>query len=147
MNKEEHPPADQLQQDPPADPAAQYPLPPQYSEVEPYQAAVQPIIVIANYPPQPASQHMVIHISPAPLPSDLGSTSKPIVCPYCHQHVSTRTRRTLSDRGWGWFCILLVLSVTSGVPLCCIPFCMPNCYDVSHYCSNCGTFVGSRELY
>lgn len=109
------------------------PAPPQYAAAAPqYQ---QPVMY------QPAPQPIVVLVQPG-APVMYGSIPQAITCPSCHQGTSTYCRRSLSAMGWVWVVILIFIFAGTFIPLCFLPFIIPSCYDVRHYCQNCGTFLG-----
>lgn len=136
-------------------PAAQYPsvnvAPAQYPGAPPMQSPYQQPY---PYPYQP---------SPSPVPSPyvvqnqpstyvlldgtvFGYSSQSCTCPTCREVVRTRTSRAPSAAAWVSFVILLVLFAFFWLlPLCCLPFCIPSCYNVKHYCPQCGAFLGERR--
>lgn len=143
MYQGQYPPANQPQQYPPA---VQYPQPvivsnaysPQYPPPPQYQPVYQPVY-------QPPPQSVLVVMQNAPMQGNFGFSSQPTTCSYCHQNISTHTRRTLSATGWMSVIVLFFVFMLFLVPLCCIPCFIPGCYDVKHYCTNCGNFLGMRR--
>lgn len=142
-----YPPANmqgaQAVQYPPADIApSQYPNPPpmQYQPQQPgnYQ-----------YPYQPApSPDPAAYVQPGYMVIGQGFafTTQAAACPTCRETVQTRTQRSPSAAAWISFCLLLLLFAFIWLlPLCCVPFCIPSCYNVKHYCPRCGTLLGERR--
>lgn len=76
---------------------------------------------------------------------NFGFSSQPSTCSYCHQSISTHTRRSLSATGWMSVIVLFFVFLVFLVPLCCIPCFIPSCYDVKHYCTNCGNYLGMHR--
>ena len=97
----------------------------------PQATAAQPILVS----PQP----MVMAVRPMMLPSQPCS----LVCPNCRQQIITRTVQRDGLLVWGSCAVLALLGCIFGC--CLIPFCVPECKDVEHYCSNCNVLLGERR--
>uniref|UniRef100_A0A1I7YP62 LITAF domain-containing protein n=1 Tax=Steinernema glaseri TaxID=37863 RepID=A0A1I7YP62_9BILA len=65
-------------------------------------------------------------------------------CPFCHEHITTNTKRTAGGLPWilCGMCFLLGLIFIIPLFLCCIPFCVGSCMDVIHSCPSCKRDVG-----
>lgn len=165
------PPANQGQYPPPpqyplpAQGPMQHPPPPQYPPNQPPpqypQANIAPYPAPYSQPPPP----QVVIISEERRPEQVAMVSNPqgnqyvildsgqlgfapqmVICPACHQNVLTRIQRSLSAAGWISCVFLFLLFLFFWLlPLCCIPCCIPGCYDVKHYCPSCGNFIGERK--
>ena len=55
----------------------------------------------------------------------------------------TRVEKSPGAIAWGG-CILCTLLGGWVCCLCLIPFCMDDCYESNHYCSQCGVQLGRR---
>ena len=138
--QEAYPPTDP-QQDAPATEycpiniaPSEYPYPPpmQYQPQQPNY----------NYPYQPAPAPAV-YIQPTYVVNEgFSSASQAATCPNCMAIVQTRTTRLPSTAAWISCILLLFLVAAAGVPLCWLPFCIPSCYTVKHYCPRCGKLLG-----
>ena len=71
----------------------------------------------------------------------LGRHGQHLQCPFCLQLITTRTR----DRSDGITIIFVVVLLVLCWPLCWLPFCMPKCKAVHHYCPQCKNKVGVTE--
>ncbi|KAH9528080.1 LITAF domain-containing protein-like [Dermatophagoides farinae] len=60
-------------------------------------------------------------------------------CPYCHLNIVTRIRYMNGLLTYILCCGLLLVGCWYGC--CLIPFCMPACQDVEHYCPKCGMII------
>lgn len=115
-----------------------------------------------QYPPQqPGNYQYPYQPMPSPAPAynqaqpqvyvvqndgQFDFSSQTTLCPTCREMVPTRTQRSPSAAAWISFCLLLILFAFFWLlPLCCIPFCIPSCYNVKHYCPRCGTLLGERR--
>ena len=125
---------------PPGQPLVQYaphqPYPPAYP-VSGYQAVAAP-----GYQPVVYAQPQSILVIQPNVPVIPGSYPQSITCPRCHHVANSRFRRSFSLSGWIWVVILVFVFGMTMIPLCCVPFFMPSCYEGRHYCGNCGTLVG-----
>ncbi|XP_063696079.1 lipopolysaccharide-induced tumor necrosis factor-alpha factor homolog [Culicoides brevitarsis] len=61
------------------------------------------------------------------------------VCPNCQQQITTRTDSETSIAQHLWAMGLCIIGCW---PCCLIPYCMKDCQNTTHYCSNCGQFIG-----
>ncbi|XP_073962918.1 lipopolysaccharide-induced tumor necrosis factor-alpha factor homolog isoform X1 [Choristoneura fumiferana] len=102
-------------------------------------------------PPPPA-----IHVQPAAFyQTSLGTTVIPgavivqqhvgphptrTTCRSCNQEMVTRIDRRPTMRTHLMAALLCVLGCW---PCVCIPYCVDSCLNTDHYCTNCGSFVGS----
>nr|XP_032837258.1 lipopolysaccharide-induced tumor necrosis factor-alpha factor homolog [Petromyzon marinus] len=90
--------------------------------------------------PQACTQVPVVPVMMQQQQQPLRSSSPVrITCPYCHDEVTTKTKRRAGAYAWsavgiifltGWFFILPWL-------FCWIPLCIPSFQDVHHKCPNC----------
>ena len=132
-------------------PVAQYPpanmAPSQYSNPPPMQYQPQPPGGY-QYPYQ-AVPAPTAYVQPGYVVINDGGFyfgSQSATCPTCMAVVQTRTQRSPSAAAWISFILLLLLFAFIWLlPLCCIPFCIPSCYNVKHYCPRCGTLLGERR--
>jgi len=91
----------------------------------------QPVIMVAQ--PQPIVLASPVYLPPAPCL---------VVCPNCHQTVTTRVVQRSGILVWASCAVLAVL----GCFLCClIPFCIPELKDTEHFCPNCNAVLGGRN--
>ena len=141
----------QVAQYPPANIApGQYPpnpSPMQYPPQQPgnYQYPYQP----QPNPVQAAYNQPQVYIQPGYIIQSDGQfafSSQASLCPTCREVVQTRTQRSPSAAAWISFVLLLLVFVFFWLlPLCCIPFCIPSCYNVKHFCPRCGGLLGERR--
>jgi len=66
-----------------------------------------------------------------------------VTCPHCHQQIVTKVKCSAGLLTWLLFGGCLVVGCWLGC--CLIPFCMDDCQDVEHYCSNCNSFLGNYK--
>ena len=102
-----------------------YPQAPQnpnmYQNQNYYGGPLQPINQFYNNPPSSQPTTVVI--------IDKGPRS----CQFCHVNAPIIQRKKSGFATWGW-----CLCLSCFAPLCCwIPFCLDNCYDIHHICTNC----------
>ena len=103
-----------------------------------YQPPPQAIVVIREDQVQPGYAVLQGDFNP-------GFSRQSATCPACRQMMITRVSRSPSAVAWiSCMCLSLLLFIII-IPLCCIPFCIPSCYNVKHYCSLCDTFLGERK--
>jgi lipopolysaccharide-induced tumor necrosis factor-alpha factor len=62
-------------------------------------------------------------------------------CPFCAEMILTETRTRCDVVTWLFFVLLLFFFW----PLCWLPFCMPTCQGVHHYCPKCHRQVGATD--
>jgi len=117
--------------------------PSEYSNPPPMQYQPQPPGGY-QYPYQPApAPASTVYIQPTiVMNSGFSSSSQSATCPNCMAIVQTRTTRLPSAAAWISCILLLFLVAAIMVPLCWIPFCIPSCYTVKHYCPRCGRLLG-----
>ncbi len=65
-----------------------------------------------------------------------------MICPCCNKQIQTRINQTV---GLGTYCASAAMCVIC-CPLFWIPCVIKECKDVVHYCPNCGTMIGTKEL-
>ncbi|XP_075972726.1 lipopolysaccharide-induced tumor necrosis factor-alpha factor homolog [Anticarsia gemmatalis] len=63
-----------------------------------------------------------------------------IVCQSCNYTVSTRTEMRPTFRTHAWAVCLFVCGLW---PCCFVPYCMPTCNNIDHYCPKCNAYIGS----
>ncbi|CAD7077816.1 unnamed protein product [Hermetia illucens] len=61
-------------------------------------------------------------------------------CPECGHRIKTRTKY-IPTRGAHLLAILLCLSMC--LPFICLPYFLPSCQDVEHYCPSCNAYIGT----
>ncbi|XP_068628057.1 lipopolysaccharide-induced tumor necrosis factor-alpha factor homolog [Battus philenor] len=61
-------------------------------------------------------------------------------CKSCNHRVLTRIERRPSSRT---HLFALCLCLIGCWPCACLPYCMDACNNADHYCTNCGTYIGS----
>lgn len=69
---------------------------------------------------------------------DLGSRPVSVTCPSCQHTGLTKTNEQCGACTW----ISAILLLFFCFPLFWVPFVCPSCYDVEHFCRNCGKRVG-----
>ncbi|XP_067931623.1 lipopolysaccharide-induced tumor necrosis factor-alpha factor homolog [Watersipora subatra] len=149
---------------PPTDPAAPpaynatvagptgHPYPAQ-GQQQPYppQAQPQPYPPAGHAYPQQAYPGQPVIVTQAPAAGTvyvqqavqtLGEHPTTMVCPHCQAQMVTRLDYEVGLLTW---LIVGVLFIVLLWPCCLIPFCVPACKDVIHYCSNCNRQVGRRN--
>ena len=124
--------------------------------------------------PMQGNVYMINQLTPnkAFVPLKFGYNSLQIICPYCHQSVSTRIEESFNCCTCLTYLfiiilipILLVLAVYAGCgaascgnsscdcnccdSTCCIcgAYACNCCRDYNHYCSNCGQRLGSKDSF
>ena len=71
----------------------------------------------------------------------LGRYSCQLQCPFCESLISTRVR----ERSDGMTILFVILLLFFFWPLFWLPFCMPTCKSVHHYCPNCNNKIGVTD--
>uniref|UniRef100_A0A336LHB8 CSON009817 protein n=1 Tax=Culicoides sonorensis TaxID=179676 RepID=A0A336LHB8_CULSO len=61
------------------------------------------------------------------------------ICPNCRQQITTRTDSETSMVQHFWAMGLCIIGCW---PCCLIPYCIKDCQNTTHYCSNCGQMIG-----
>ncbi|XP_053600165.1 lipopolysaccharide-induced tumor necrosis factor-alpha factor homolog [Plodia interpunctella] len=72
-------------------------------------------------------------------PIDFRPSSMRLTCPSCKAEVMTRTEKTPTLRTHACACLLFWLVWW---PCICLPYCLPGCNDVDHFCPNCDSYIG-----
>ena len=108
----------------------------------PVAQAVQPVPAVvqgqAVAPVPPAT--VIVQNTPV----YFGRHSVQITCP---THGTPSQTVTSAEVGLGtWLICLGLCCVGCDLGCCFIPFCVDDCKDIKHTCSNCGTFVGEKRL-
>ncbi|KAK7168097.1 hypothetical protein R3I94_002219 [Phoxinus phoxinus] len=102
------------------------------------------------YPPTPAQQGQpvttpvvsvqTVYVQPGLLFGDVAVQAH---CPVCQQNVITRLEHTSGALVWLSCAGLAIFGCIYGC--CLIPFCLDNLKDVTHYCPNCSSVLGSHR--
>ena len=120
-----------------------------------------------NIPGQalPPNQYISNQMAPQPAePLKFGFSPMLIICPYCQANINTKTEETFNCFTCGCYSfdillipiILLLLGAAGGGECkdcscscdcaCCGERCNCKCcFDVNHYCMNCGKLIGTRD--
>uniref|UniRef100_A0A161MIM9 Lipopolysaccharide-induced tumor necrosis factor-alpha factor-like protein n=1 Tax=Triatoma infestans TaxID=30076 RepID=A0A161MIM9_TRIIF len=69
----------------------------------------------------------------------LGPHSQHVICPACHTDVYTEVDKEITTKTH-MFAVLLCFVCC---PLSCLPYCLDTCKASSHYCPNCGAYLGT----
>jgi lipopolysaccharide-induced tumor necrosis factor-alpha factor len=110
--------------------------PPSYSQAQPmYAQPAQPVVVSG----MPSQTYVVA--GPAFMPR----TPTMCVCPNCHAQIQTEVRVNPGICAWASCIGLCLLGCWLGC--CLIPFAIPECQDVEHYCPNCHVLLGRRSAF
>ena len=87
---------------------------------------------------------MVAPVRAPSAPVFFGRRSAQITCP---THGTPSHTNTVAETGLGtWLACCGLCFIGCGLGCCFIPFCIDDLKDVTHTCSNCGTFVGEKKL-
>jgi len=90
------------------------------------------------FTPAPAGPTMAF-VTPTVFVASLGPGPSQIKCSTCNASVVTRTTSNPGAMSW---LIGLGLCLVGLWPCSCIPCCISDLNDVTHYCPNCNVFVG-----
>ncbi|XP_059060278.1 lipopolysaccharide-induced tumor necrosis factor-alpha factor homolog [Achroia grisella] len=105
----------------------------------------------APMPPGPTVYHQVpqavVTVTPGLVPGvvvgqHIGPQPTRVTCRSCNEQTTTRIEQKSSMRT---HMMALLLCVFGLWPCVCIPYCMDSCMNVDHYCSNCGSYVGTYQ--
>jgi lipopolysaccharide-induced tumor necrosis factor-alpha factor len=91
--------------------------------------------------PIPPKTHPQQPPRPVVVYGHLGRYECNIQCPFCAEMIVTETRTRCDVVTWLFFVLLLFFFW----PLCWLPFCMPTCQGVHHYCPRCHRQVGATD--
>uniref|UniRef100_H2LX97 LITAF domain-containing protein n=1 Tax=Oryzias latipes TaxID=8090 RepID=H2LX97_ORYLA len=120
--------------------------PPSYEEISQQPPAL--VIPVSNppayTPPSPSTpppaygdgQTVAVVSQPSPVPiivSCLRESPGLVVCPHCQELVTTKVKHVAGKQAWG-ICMTLTLLFCG---FCLIPFAVPHCQDVAHFCPGC----------
>lgn len=71
---------------------------------------------------------------------ELGPHPLPMQCPHCRVHIVSSTQTRAGLLAW---LVCGILALIGCWPCCILPFCVPKCQDVHHFCPNCNAFLGT----
>lgn len=103
------------------------------------------------HPPQQGQTHHIHYVPPPtiteqPPPAQVivtpqvGPDPQMLTCPSCRATIVTKMEYQSSTRTH----VMAGLCCLFGCWLCCwMPYCMDSCRNGNHYCTNCGTFLGT----
>jgi LITAF-like zinc ribbon domain len=72
---------------------------------------------------------------------DLGRYPFQTKCPFCEREMMTDTDLQYDSTTWIAALVLCIVCC----PISWLPFCLPSCQSVHHYCSRCQRKIGSTE--
>ncbi|CAD0198938.1 unnamed protein product [Chrysodeixis includens] len=95
-------------------------------------------VTVVQLQPQPVSNIPIA----IPINAPMGPQPAILVCSACQQQIMTRVemRNTTKTHCWALCCCVFLCW-----PCACLPYCMPACKDVTHYCPNCDAYIGAYK--
>ncbi|XP_023813981.2 uncharacterized protein LOC105354377 [Oryzias latipes] len=135
--------------------------PPAYGDAvqsDPFPLLTTPSMVVISSPQPPGvifhqvtqigvrrteGQTVAVVSQPSPVPiivSCLRESPGLVVCPHCQELVTTKVKHVAGKQAWGICMTLTLLGLFCG--FCLIPFAVPHCQDVAHFCPGC-----KKEIY
>ena len=119
--------------------------------VEQMPLVTPPIVAVVGAPMMqpmmgaPMMQQMQPMMTPSPMvappPSVYLREPMNITCPFCSNQVTTVTKSECSCKQWLVCCVLCWVFW----PVACVPFCIGDCYNISHLCPSCGQVAGKND--
>ncbi|KAG7315525.1 hypothetical protein KOW79_020391 [Hemibagrus wyckioides] len=91
----------------------------------------------------PVHHTQAVFVQPSPhqlLAGTLGAAPTVIICPYCHQQITTSVSYKPGNAAWAMCCLLTLLGLVCG--FCLIPCFVKEFQDVHHSCPACSKFLG-----
>nr|CAD2160601.1 unnamed protein product [Meloidogyne enterolobii] len=128
---------------PPYDSAQKYSAYPDINmQGDPYQPNMQNPYPQQQAPQQPAPTTTYVYVNDGQRPP-FGPQPQNAYCPTCQQQVLSKVKHSAGLLTWLVFGGCLIFGCWLGC--CLLPFCMDDCQDCEHFCSNCNTFLGQYK--
>ncbi|KAF2903846.1 hypothetical protein ILUMI_02330 [Ignelater luminosus] len=88
----------------------------------------------------PAQQGTTVVVTSPPPFHHFGPVPQAMTCPHCHNNITTKIQAVA---GMKTHLFALALCIFLCIPCCLIPYCIDSCKTRNHYCSSCGTYLGT----
>ncbi|XP_058234291.1 lipopolysaccharide-induced tumor necrosis factor-alpha factor homolog [Hemibagrus wyckioides] len=118
------------------------PQPPVYKAGAPYPAQAYAPMYQPPQPVPPMASPPVVSVQTVYVqPTSFGDVPAQTCCPVCAQTVVTRLEHNSGSMAWLVCAGLCIIGCIYGC--CLIPFCVDGLKDVTHFCPNCNSAIGT----
>ncbi|KAK3512095.1 hypothetical protein QTP70_030350 [Hemibagrus guttatus] len=118
------------------------PPPPVYKAGAPYPAQAYAPMYPPPQPVPPIASPPVVSVQTVYVqPTSFGDVPAQTCCPVCAQTVVTRLEHSSGSMAWLVCAGLCIIGCMYGC--CLIPFCVDGLKDVTHFCPNCNSAIGT----